>query len=129
MDSKRFNELTKALASGQSRRGVVKGLAAGLVGGVFGLRGRGGTEARIKSGPGRICREHANCEEDLYCLYDAQSRRRKCTCVNPFCFNGCTAECFDVNFTINSSEDCDEKCANACIDPSCKFRFNQTLPG
>lgn len=128
MDSKRFNELTKALASGQSRRGVVKGLAAGLVGGVFGLRGRGGTEAREKTGPGRICREHANCQDGLFCLYDAQTRRRKCTCVNPKCFEICTSECFDVNFTINSSGNCTDECAFQCIDPSCKFYFNQTIP-
>jgi hypothetical protein len=129
MDSKRFNELTKALASGKSRRGVVKGLAAGLVGGVFGLRGRGATEAREKTGPGRICREHANCADGLYCLYDQQTRRRKCTCVNPFCFESCSAQCFEVNFTFNFADNCTDECANACIDPSCKFFFNQTLPG
>jgi hypothetical protein len=128
MDSKRFNELTKALASGRSRRGVVKGFAAGLVGGVFGLRGRGEAEARTAAGPGRICREHANCADGLYCLLDQQTRRRKCTCVVPKCFDICTNECFDVNFTFNFSGDCTEECARQCIDPSCKFFFNQTLP-
>ena len=39
MDDKQFEELTKALASGQSRRRVLKGLAGGAIAGVAGLFG------------------------------------------------------------------------------------------
>jgi hypothetical protein len=132
MDSKRFSELTKALASGQSRRGVVKGLAAGLVGGVLGLRGRGETEARTKAGPGRICREHANCDDRLYCLNDSKTRRNKCTCVHTPCFNDCTDECFGFNatfsFNFQFDDNCTDECAYRCSDPTCSYYFNQTLP-
>src|SRR5215217_2679585 len=76
MDSKRFNELTKALASGQSRRGVAKGLAAGLVGGVFGFASRNKADARRKlTPPGTICREDADCAEPGSCFYDSRTRR------------------------------------------------------
>ncbi len=128
MDSKRFSEITKALASGQSRRGVVKGLAAGLAGGILSLRDRGQTEARTKSGPGRICREDANCAEGTFCLYDNQSRRRKCTCYSPVCLEYCTYECTDINFSFNSSENCEEQCRYECIDRNCSYYFNQQLP-
>jgi hypothetical protein len=130
MDSKRFSELTKALASGQSRRGVVKGLAAGFAGGMLGLVGRGDAEAaRKKTGPGRVCRENANCLDGLLCLYDPPSRRRKCTCINPVCYEKCVfTECVDVNFTINQGPDCEQQCAYDCLDPSCRLFLNQQPP-
>jgi hypothetical protein len=132
MDSKRFSELTKALANGQSRRGVVKGLAAGLVGGVLGLRGRDNTEARTPAGPGRVCREHANCDEDLYCLYDSKTRRSKCTCVQPRCFDNCERECLNFNggfsFNFQFDDNCTDECAYRCIDTTCRYYFNQSKP-
>ena len=128
MDGKRFNELTKALASGQSRRGVVRGLAGGLVASALGLVGRDKeVSARAKTGPGHICREHANCVEGIFCLKDPVTRRRKCTCVDQKCFFFCSQACNQVNFVFNFAETCTDECAYECADPNC-FAFNQTLP-
>ena len=46
MDDRRFDELTRALGRVRSRRTVVKGLGATLVGGVLASRVRGGAEAQ-----------------------------------------------------------------------------------
>jgi len=46
VDQQRFDELTKAIASGVSRRGVLKTLAVGAVGGLLGLVGARGAAAK-----------------------------------------------------------------------------------
>ena len=47
MDAKKFDECTKALATGASRRQVIKGLAGGMLGALAGMFGgaRGAVEA------------------------------------------------------------------------------------
>lgn len=135
MDSKRFNDLTKALASGQSRRGVAKGLAAGFFGGLLGIKGRGSAEAaRRRRGPGALCREHANCVDGTRCLDDYGTRRKTCTlCVDFFCQEECLNSCYHLNqtvstnFAFNNGQSCEETCSQACYDPTCSFYFNQTI--
>lgn len=46
MDPRRFDELSKGLASRSSRRSVVKGLGAGVLGGALALVGRGRADAK-----------------------------------------------------------------------------------
>lgn len=50
MDSQRFDELSKVLASRPSRRGVVKGIGGGIIAGTLALAGRG----RADAGPARV---------------------------------------------------------------------------
>lgn len=132
MDDKRFNELVKALASGQSRRGVVKGLAAGLVGGAVGLVRRGGADAaRSSRGAGRTCREDANCGVYGHCIPDPITGRKRCVCVNPVCQSRCEDYCYGFNrtspyqfnqcipFRTNQTLDCSQLCFDCCIDPEC----------
>jgi hypothetical protein len=124
MDSKRFNELAKALASGQSRRGVVKGLAAGFFGGAVGFLGRGRADAAAgPRRPGSICRENANCIEGASCYYDG--RRRYCAC--DFIYQNCLNECFSVNYTVNfgfnQENFCERTCATQAVEISRENRF------
>lgn len=79
MDSQRFDDLARRLASGTSRRGLIKGgLVAGLVGGALGLRGAGSVGAATPCTSGRQC----------------SSRR----CVDGFCCNAaCTGQCEACN--------------------------------
>ena len=114
MDSKRFNELAKALASGQSRRGIVKGLAAGFLGSAAALIGRRADAARIKRGPGRLCREDANCEEFALCR--SNGLRKICTCS--FCYEDCVQSCFAINstFSFNQGVPCAAACAIECSE-------------
>lgn len=125
MDSKRFNDLTKALASGQSRRGVAKGLAAGLVGGVFGFARRDKADARRKlTPPGTICREDADCAEPGKCYWDTRTRRYRCGCIEPYCYSSCVNECYNFNQTINQTfnqlEACEDFCADECLNFTCE---------
>jgi len=46
MDNQRFDELTRTLATGASRRRVLQGLMGGAAAGVFGLLGTGGADAK-----------------------------------------------------------------------------------
>jgi hypothetical protein len=126
MDNKRFNELTKALASGQSRRGVAKGLAAGLVGGLIGFaRGGKASARRTLTPPGSICRENSDCAEPGQCLYDQRTRRYRCGCIDPFCLQGCLNQCVDFNQTfnqgVNQTEDCQEFCSQQCLNFTCQI--------
>lgn len=50
MDPQRFDDLSKVLASRPSRRSVVKGIGAGIIGGALGLAGRN----RVDAGPARV---------------------------------------------------------------------------
>jgi hypothetical protein len=73
MDGNRFDDLTKALAAGASRRGVLRGLAAAAAGAGLTLLGRRGAEA--------ACRNFSRpCEEGDRCCRGAVCRGGACTC-------------------------------------------------
>jgi hypothetical protein len=67
VDSKRFDELSKALATGRSRRTVLKGLAGGLVAGVAGLSTGWSVTARAQDGSGEQGDEGDPCSDVLTC--------------------------------------------------------------
>jgi hypothetical protein len=124
VDSNRFNELVKALASGQSRRGVLRGLAAGFAGSALSLIGHGANAAANPRGPGRLCRENADCIEGAICVFNG--RNRVCACAD--CYNECVAGCFEINFQFNFTNgrglSCEAECAIECSSrrrKSCEF--------
>lgn len=51
MESRKFDNITKALASGTSRRGVLKGALGGAIGGAIGMLGlsRGAAQPQERS--------------------------------------------------------------------------------
>lgn len=60
MDSTRFDDLTKGLATSTSRRAALKTIAAATIGGILGLAGIGTAFAGVKCGnkvcgAGQIC--------------------------------------------------------------------------
>ncbi len=77
MDHQRFDAITRAMAGGASRRGVLKGLAGGALGGLVSLVGIGDTEARRCRAIGRNCRAHADCCTD-HCNND--NNLYQCSC-------------------------------------------------
>jgi len=104
MDEQRFDELTRTLASGTSRRRVVMGLAGGALGGLVALFG-GRPAARADDDDddckrfGKPCRKHSQCCSGV-CLSEGG------TC-------GCA-----------TSADCDDF-SNACASFSCDPEFGQ----
>jgi hypothetical protein len=56
MDGSRFDNLTKTLAAGVSRRGVVRGALGGLAGAALAALGRKSAEAQPKGGPANECK-------------------------------------------------------------------------
>ncbi len=67
MDSKRFDEITKQLAASADRRAVLKRLAGGALGGLFGLRA---LEAGATHKPGHHCTpsDQHSCPEGYTCV-------------------------------------------------------------
>jgi hypothetical protein len=75
MDGRDFDALTRSLSGSGSRRRMVAGLAAGVLG-LVGLRS---AEAASCRAAGNICRENANCCSGL-CGPKDRSGRRRCHC-------------------------------------------------
>ena len=62
MDDQRFDQLTRSLAAGTTRRRVIKGLGGGLVAGVVALVSGGGTEAAACQRPKTRCGKGRNAQ-------------------------------------------------------------------
>lgn len=144
MDGNRFDELSRVVAGAASRRGVLRGIAAGMIAGIAsGTRLRGADARRSLRGTGELCRKPGECESNV-CVTDATGRGR-CGCpsgssvcngsccqtfchpefgcvdsfVNVQCFDDCEqAVCFGVNnsfnYTFNSGYPCEQFCAEQC---------------
>jgi hypothetical protein len=72
MGAERFDELTRALAAGASRRTVLRALAASAAGAVFAPLGAPPVAAsgRPCGAVGKHCRTHLDCCSGLYCNGD-----------------------------------------------------------
>ena len=72
MDGRRFDQLTRSLAHGISRRGLFRVLTGGAIAGGFAARGRAaGAQQAYYLGPGEACYDDAQClgaDSPLYCL-------------------------------------------------------------
>ncbi len=77
MDSHAFDEFTRALATGTSRRAVLRGLAGMAGSATLSLSALGHAAARRCRQIGRSCRSHADCCTD-YCNND--NNLYQCTC-------------------------------------------------
>ncbi|MGH2532184.1 MAG: hypothetical protein ACRDJW_07725, partial [Thermomicrobiales bacterium] len=83
MEGRRFDDMTRALARGRSRRGVLKGLLGGLAAGVAALTQRDGVDAqRLPNG--------AACTRATQCA--------SLTCADGICCDSaCTGQCEACN--------------------------------
>jgi hypothetical protein len=91
MDSTRFDDLTKALATATSRRQALKTIAATTLGSILGLAGIGTAFAKCHDA-GHNCEENSTCCSHLCCTAAGQTEGVCCanglvcqngTCVTP----------------------------------------------
>jgi hypothetical protein len=116
VDAKRFDQLTRALAEGRTRRRVLRTIGAAIAGAVMSVAGRSGTDAarscRSFYPTGHICRKHGDCCSHFCAPKDRMGRRRcdECPNGNPPCGDlCCTADQGCVDGVC-----CDAPCGNGC---------------
>ena len=85
MNSSRFDNLTKALATSTSRRQALKAIVATIIGGLLGLDGIGTASAKCH-GAGHPCDENSTCCSHLCCngvCCDSGQICQNGACVSP----------------------------------------------
>lgn len=89
MDGTHFDAMTRGMATGMSRRRVLRGLLSGLSGAAAALLS-GRTEARPRCRDTRsICLSHSNCCSGFCAGKDRTGRRRCAACSNFVCGDFC----------------------------------------
>ena len=78
MDSSRFDDLTKAVATATSRRQALKAIAATTLGSILGLAGIGTAFAKCH-GTGHNCEENSTCCSGTCCIAAGQREGVCCT--------------------------------------------------
>jgi len=129
MDDKQFEELSKALASGQSRRRVIKGLAGGAIAGVAGLfgarRGIDSTSAGGTTTTTTTTKAPATTTTTTKAPRTTTTTTRApatTTTRAPFCGHstgpngGCMGACTSAGFTGNQ---CNDICGNGQTTGAC----------
>jgi hypothetical protein len=101
MDSQKFDTLVKTLASGTSRRRVLKGLAATAFGGVVVATGASGVDARRCSSASE-CPSCPGCQVET--CEATTGNARKCGCAQPPpCRNASQSRCPESNCKCTGS--------------------------
>src|SRR5437763_17176852 len=90
MDSQRFDDLARALASGASRRSVLKGLVATVAGGALSaIAGREtpsvGAQSTCRT-LGESCKNDSSCctGQNLFCQQIGETGAHRCECTSGF---------------------------------------------
>lgn len=137
MDPQRFEAFSRALATGPSRRGVLKGIVGAILGGSL-VGARSATAGQSCAGPGESCSSGADCCSGecsdagvCYCTDPSrpwvgcecqQGDASACngdadlccddgTCASPM--TGCKSTCTEAGDTCSSDADC---CSGKCSD-------------
>ncbi|MDQ3539564.1 MAG: hypothetical protein M3440_02650, partial [Chloroflexota bacterium] len=118
MDSQQFDDLTRALATGSSRRKVLKGLFAGVAGAV-GLRRVTPANAATCRDLGEACRSTTDCcnasgQTVLICQKVGTTGATRCECDLRQGFVNCGGQCFQSNCPAGATF----SCAGGCQCPS-----------
>ncbi len=109
MDDHRFDDFAKALATGSSRRRVLKGLAGSAAAGLLSLVGVAGTDAKPKAGRG--CKRAGK-----KCRADAQCCSGTCDPMTGTCVAAAgPADCADVICTAEKFPDPNRGCECVCL--------------
>jgi hypothetical protein len=129
MDSKKFDKLAIALASPGSRRKMLRGLSAGALGAVFGLRRAAPTGAAPACRViGEACRTTTDCcgNSNLICVTVGTTGAQRCECDLQAGFVQCGGQCVSQNCPAGATFTCEngvgscncpagsEVCGNQC---------------
>jgi hypothetical protein len=116
VDADRFDAIARAVAASGSRRRLLVGALAG----VLGIAGRGHAEAVVCRTPGQLCRENANCCSRL-CGKDATGRR-VCRCQSaadcPTPRGGCQQATCEAGVCLTGPVVCTAP-GDACVNGGC----------
>jgi hypothetical protein len=82
MDQERFDQLTRTLATGKSRRSVLKGLTGTAVGGLLAAVGMGEAVAKPAGKPSKCYGENSSCTNGKQCC-SGTCTNRTCAPVTP----------------------------------------------
>lgn len=124
MDNHRFDRFVRAMATASTRRRLLQGLAGLVVGGAGASFHSIGGEAAVCRGPGRLCREAANCCAHSYC---GNGPHRRCTC-DP-AFTACGSVCVDLLADVANCGSCGHLCPDEpCNTTICASGVCDTVP-
>jgi hypothetical protein len=116
MDGRRFDDLARGLAA-PTRRGILRWLLGGALGGVIGSAGETVAAASCRK-TRNSCREHANCCSG-YCAERDRRGRRLCACANGQ--TECTGVCADLDTDRRHCGGCGVRCGDnsVCVGGRC----------
>lgn len=120
MDTTTFDRLTRRLAGRPSRRGVVRGLTAALLGAGIVAAGprQDAAAACVQPGSDRRCNDNNDC-----CGDNATCRNRRCECKRGFrvCRQDGKDRCVDRRNDPNHCGRCGKRCKSGqrCADGRC----------
>lgn len=135
MDSSRFDDVTKALATGQPRRQIVKGLAGSALASVLAWFGMGETAAARCRDVGENCRANADCCERNCIQTDENSRQCACPTGTQLCpgTRRCVGLCTGGQIFNATTCACEcppgtQLCNGTCVNPTCAIQGQQFNP-
>ena len=118
MDSTKFDDLTKVLATSTSRRQALKAIAATTVGGILGLSGIGNVFAKPCAPNGRHCNSKTVC-----CSGFCDSTTKRCACQPGTCSSACPCPSGQTcvnGFCCPTSQVCNGVCCSGtCVNGQC----------
>jgi hypothetical protein len=136
MDGMRFDNVSRALASGTSRRRVIKGLFAGVVAALGAKALPAAAETCTPPGPRAFCNFDVECCDESVCrggVCTCPSGMKECkggciprgnTCGPTYCpagFKSCAGICKDVSRDVNNCGYCGHVCGigKTCSNGQC----------
>jgi len=128
MDGTKFDQLTRLLAGQPSRRQVVRGMSATLVGGaaIAGLTHDAAACVDVDSN--QECKNDSDC-----CGDDVRCENQRCNCKSGFrqCRENGKEQCFDFKNDDNHCGGCNKRCRNgeSCSNGKCGGKNNCTVTG
>lgn len=115
MDGSRFDDLTKALARGRSRRHILQALAGAVGGGLLALTGRDAAAAPGKGGKpqGRCPAGYTNCRGKCVILAADENNCGACAVVCPAGWDCCAGACRSPESFLDDVGNCGA-CGTVC---------------
>jgi hypothetical protein len=132
MDGRSFDRVARALAAGGTRRGILRGVAAGLVGGAALHESAGAARRRrpVCVAAGANCTRHGQCCTgvcDRVVLPGSRHPRYRCACDAGRTL--CSGKCVDLQTDMANCGACGDVCdGDECVDGACVGGRSFTCP-